>query len=56
MKAAWVQLVLGAWILLSPWVLGFSDITVMKWGDALVGSVILLINIWAIFVPNHNHS
>ena len=54
MKAAWVQLVLGLWILFSPWLLGFSDITVMKWANALVGSVIILINLWALFGPKQN--
>jgi len=49
MESRWTQLVLGVWIALSPWILGFSSITVMKWSNSAVGLVLILINIWEIF-------
>ncbi|MEK9180300.1 MAG: SPW repeat protein [Patescibacteria group bacterium] len=49
MSSNWFQLALGAWIMFSPWILGFSSITVMKWSNLIVGIVLVLINVWAIF-------
>jgi hypothetical protein len=45
----WVQFVIGAWILLSPWVLGASGDPLMLWSTALAGLAIILFNVWAIF-------
>lgn len=44
-----VQLFLGLWLVISPWVLGFSSISIMKWSNVVVGTAIFLINLWAIF-------
>ena len=49
MSPKWTELVLGLWIILSPWLLGFSSITVMKWSNLMVGTVIFLMSVWAIF-------
>lgn len=46
-----IQAGLGLWLIISPWLLGFSSISVMKWGNVIVGTAIFLINIWAIFGP-----
>ena len=45
----YIQLVLGIWILLSPWLLGFSSISIMTWSNLIAGIIIILINVWAIF-------
>ena len=49
MVFSWIELVLGLWLILSPWLLGFSSITVMKWSNVLVGLVFVLVNAWVIF-------
>ncbi|MBI4087567.1 MAG: SPW repeat protein [Candidatus Liptonbacteria bacterium] len=49
MTTNWTQLVLGLWIIVSPWLLGFSSITVMKWSNLIAGTIIFLINVWIIF-------
>lgn len=51
MVREWVQLALGAWIMVSPWLLGFSSITAMTWGNVFAGLAIILVNLWAIFLP-----
>ncbi|MDP3948341.1 MAG: SPW repeat protein [bacterium] len=43
------QLALGIWIFLSPWILGFSSISIMTWSNLIAGIIIILINVWAIF-------
>jgi hypothetical protein len=49
MKREWTGLILGAWILVSPWLLGFSALGFMKWSNVLIGLVLVLINAWALF-------
>lgn len=49
MTSNWIELVLGAWILLSPWLLGFSAFTFAKWSNIIVGLVIVIIKVWDIF-------
>jgi hypothetical protein len=48
-SSRWWELALGVWVMLSPWLLGFSGISVMMWGNLLAGLAIVLVNIWQIF-------
>ena len=46
---AWAELiilVLGAWLLLSPWILGFSASPVLMWNSVIVGALILIFAGW----------
>ena len=45
----YIQLAIGIWIFLSPWILGFSSISIMTWSNLIAGIIIILINVWAIF-------
>ncbi|RJP44086.1 hypothetical protein C4587_02395 [Candidatus Parcubacteria bacterium] len=45
----WALLALGCWVLISPWVLGFSSISIMKWSNVIAGIALVLINVWIIF-------
>jgi hypothetical protein len=49
MASRWALLLVGVWVLLSPWILGFSGIAVAKWSNVLAGLVIALVNAWVIF-------
>lgn len=49
MASKWAQLTIGIWILISPWLLGFASITIMKWSSLLAGLAIILLNAWQIF-------
>lgn len=44
-----IQIALGAWILISPWILGFGSISFMKWSNVAVGAAIVLINLWKLY-------
>jgi len=39
----WANLVLGVWLILSPWLLGFSGIPSAMWNAVIVGVVVGLI-------------
>lgn len=49
MKREWMILVIGAWILVSPWILGFSTIGFMKWSNVVCGLVLVLDSVWKMF-------
>ena len=49
MLANKVLLSFGVWIMISPWILGFSSISLMKWSNLITGLLIVLINVWIIF-------
>ena len=49
MTRNWTGLIIGLWIILSPWILGFSNIAIMKWSNVLCGLAITLINAWTLF-------
>ena len=45
----WVQLVLGIWILVSQWILGFAEITPALWSNVIVGLLIVIVALWELF-------
>jgi hypothetical protein len=45
----WVQLVLGLWVLVSPYILGFSDISTALWSNVIVGIAIVISALWQLF-------
>jgi len=44
-----IQIIIGAWILISPWILGFSNVTPALWSNIITGIAIALIGYWYIF-------
>ena len=49
MAKNWISLVIGAWILISPWLLGYSGMSLMKWSDVLCGLALVVMNAWVLF-------
>ena len=45
----WISIVIGAWLIVSPWILGFSDRCSLKWSSILSGTVLVLIGTWTLF-------
>lgn len=44
----WGNLILGAWLFISPWILGFVTGGVAAWNAYIVGALVALISIWGI--------
>lgn len=42
----WVNAVLGAWLIVSPWVLGVAAITALVWNQVIVGLVVAGLAAW----------
>jgi hypothetical protein len=43
----WVNAALGAWLIVSPFLLGFSAIGAALWNQLIVGLVVLVLAAWA---------
>jgi len=48
MTERWILIVIGSWLIIAPWVLGFSDSVLVKWSSILCGIVIVGMNSWAL--------
>jgi hypothetical protein len=44
----WINLALGAWLLVSPWLLGFSTSAALMWNAVIIGVLIALFAGWAL--------
>ncbi len=43
----WINAVLGLWLLISPFVLGFTAVTSGEWTDVVLGIIALVVGVWA---------
>lgn len=43
----WINILLGAWVFISPWVLGFVGITGIAWSSWILGVIVVLVSAWA---------
>ncbi len=50
----WAQLVLGLWVLSSPWILGFSAVTLGRWSNVIVGVSVAILALWQLFGNEYN--
>jgi hypothetical protein len=44
----WTNLVLGLWLIVSPWVLGFSSQYAATWNMVIVGLVVVIFSVYAL--------
>lgn len=45
----WITLILGLWVLISPWILGFSAFAPAMWGNIISGTLIIICSLWTLF-------
>lgn len=45
----WIAAVLGAWLIASPWLFGFSSSLPFTVSDVLVGAIVVLLSGWQAF-------
>ena len=44
----WINLIIGAWVFISPWVLGFSHTVNAAWIMFVFGAITFVITLWSI--------
>ena len=47
---SWINVVLGAWLILAPFVIGYTNVAAAIWNDIVVGILALLLSLWAALV------
>ncbi len=45
----YIDMVLGAWIFVAPWALGFTPLGGASWDHWIVGALIFLISLWSLW-------
>jgi hypothetical protein len=45
----WVMLILGIWVFIAPWLLGFSGASGAAWDHWIVGAVVFLVSLSALY-------
>lgn len=48
----WINVILGVWLVVSPFALGYSDTVTAMWNNIIVGVVALVLAGWAAFTYN----
>lgn len=50
-NAEWVGLLVGAWLFVSPWILGHMDLSTIRMNAWILGAIIVLASAWGILAP-----
>ena len=45
----WLNGILGAWLVIAPWVLGFSSLPAAAWNHVIVGLLVLAFAAWEVW-------
>jgi hypothetical protein len=49
----WVNLAVGAWLVISPWILQFAHARSALWTELILGALILVLAAWEIWSTRH---
>ncbi|MCL4437675.1 SPW repeat protein [Patescibacteria group bacterium] len=44
-----IELIAGAILMISPWILGFSAYSVAAWTNLTIGGLLVILNVWLLF-------
>jgi len=44
----WVNAILGAWLFIAPWVLGFTGTSAAAWSAWIVGALVVIFALWSL--------
>jgi hypothetical protein len=46
----WLTGILGLWLVIAPWVLGFGSFAAAAWNSVIVGLLVLAFAVWELWV------
>lgn len=52
----WANLVLGLWLVVSPWLLGFATNMTVTWTHLVMGVLVAAASAWAVWEHRHAHA
>lgn len=44
---SWANALLGVWLVVAPWVLGYSSLMHPTWNDVIVGILVIVLGVWS---------
>ena len=47
----WINLIFGAWLFFSPWLLKYTTLGAASWNSFVFGVAIVVFAVWALFAP-----
>jgi general stress protein CsbA len=47
----WINLIFGAWLIFSPWLLKYTNLGTASWDSFYFGLAIVFFAVWALFAP-----
>jgi len=47
----WINLIFGAWLFFSPWLLKYTTLGTASWNSFVFGVAIVVFAVWALFAP-----
>ena len=47
--SSWAEVIIGAWLIVSPWILGASGVTLLLWSNTILGLALVLMGLWSIY-------
>ena len=50
--ASWVNVILGIWVLISPWCLGFSRFHTATTNNVVMGIIVIILALWSALASN----
>lgn len=51
----WINVLAGIWLIIAPFVLGYSVVTAALWNDIIVGIVVVVLAGWAALTVGRHH-
>lgn len=52
----WAVIILGVWLILSPWILGYSELNLVTWNSIAIGALIIVFTFWNISLTSVSES
>jgi len=53
---SWVNVILGAWLLFSPFILGFADNVAALWNNIILGATIAVLAAWGALISTSRNN
>lgn len=47
----WINLIVGAWLFFSPWLLKYATLGTASWDSFIFGVAIVVFAVWALYAP-----
>ncbi len=51
----WINVVLGVWLIIAPFLLGYTAVAAALWNDIIVGIIVVVLAGWAALVMGRQH-